>query len=128
MVPHTSTTILKIRISRQARVRCGFAELQSAAAGHVVLGDIHSVRVFPQQINEERDLTGNKTFIPTSLSSDRRAILPVCCHLQGTTWLEIAQRGCFVVRDGSVQVSVEGLEPSTNGLKGHCSAIELHAH
>ena len=24
-------------------------------------------------------------------------------------------------------VSVEGLEPSTNGLKGHCSAIELHA-
>ncbi len=25
------------------------------------------------------------------------------------------------------KVSVEGLEPSTNGLKGHCSAIELHA-
>jgi hypothetical protein len=25
-------------------------------------------------------------------------------------------------------VSVEGLEPSTNGLKGRCSAIELHAH
>ena len=24
-------------------------------------------------------------------------------------------------------VSVEGLEPSTNDLKGHCSAIELHA-
>ncbi len=24
-------------------------------------------------------------------------------------------------------MSVEGLEPSTNGLKGHCSAIELHA-
>ena len=24
-------------------------------------------------------------------------------------------------------VSVEGLEPATNGLKGHCSAIELHA-
>ena len=22
---------------------------------------------------------------------------------------------------------MEGLEPSTNGLKGHCSAIELHA-
>jgi hypothetical protein len=25
-------------------------------------------------------------------------------------------------------MSVEGLEPSTNGLKGHCSTIELHAH
>ena len=25
-------------------------------------------------------------------------------------------------------MSVEGLEPSTNGLKGRCSAIELHAH
>jgi hypothetical protein len=24
-------------------------------------------------------------------------------------------------------VSAEGLEPSTNGLKGHCSAIELRA-
>ena len=24
-------------------------------------------------------------------------------------------------------MSVEGLEPSTNGLKGHCSTIELHA-
>ena len=25
-------------------------------------------------------------------------------------------------------MSVEGLEPATNGLKGHCSTIELHAH
>ena len=25
-------------------------------------------------------------------------------------------------------VSSGGLEPSTNGLKGHCSAIELRAH
>src|SRR4030065_155389 len=25
------------------------------------------------------------------------------------------------------QVSVKGLEPLTNGLKGHCSTIELHA-
>jgi hypothetical protein len=25
-------------------------------------------------------------------------------------------------------VSAEGLEPSTNGLKGHCSTIELRAH
>lgn len=25
-------------------------------------------------------------------------------------------------------VSAEGLEPSTNGLKGRCSAIELRAH
>ena len=24
-------------------------------------------------------------------------------------------------------MSVEGLEPPTNGLKGHCSTIELHA-
>lgn len=25
------------------------------------------------------------------------------------------------------KVSVKGLEPLTNGLKGHCSTIELHA-
>ena len=25
-------------------------------------------------------------------------------------------------------MSVLGLEPRTNGLKGHCSSIELHAH
>ncbi len=25
------------------------------------------------------------------------------------------------------EVSAEGFEPSTNGLKGHCSAIELRA-
>ncbi len=24
-------------------------------------------------------------------------------------------------------MSVVGIEPTTNGLKGHCSAIELHA-
>jgi hypothetical protein len=27
-----------------------------------------------------------------------------------------------------LSVSAEGLEPSTNGLKGRCSAIELRAH
>ena len=26
------------------------------------------------------------------------------------------------------KMSAEGLEPSTNGLKGHCSTIELRAH
>ena len=26
------------------------------------------------------------------------------------------------------EVSVERLERSTNGLKGHCSTFELHAH
>ena len=26
------------------------------------------------------------------------------------------------------KVSAEGLEPATNGLKGHCSTIELRAH
>jgi hypothetical protein len=25
-------------------------------------------------------------------------------------------------------VSAGGFEPSTNGLKGHCSAVELRAH
>jgi hypothetical protein len=30
-------------------------------------------------------------------------------------------------REASLAMSVEGIEPSTNGLKGHCSAIELHA-
>ena len=28
----------------------------------------------------------------------------------------------------SEQVSVDGIEPSTNGLKGRCSTSELHAH
>ena len=28
----------------------------------------------------------------------------------------------------SKEVSAGGLEPSTNGLKGHCSTIELRAH
>jgi hypothetical protein len=28
----------------------------------------------------------------------------------------------------SLPVSAEGIEPSTNGLKGRCSAIELRAH
>ena len=27
-----------------------------------------------------------------------------------------------------VKVSAKGLEPLTNGLKGHCSTIELRAH
>jgi hypothetical protein len=27
----------------------------------------------------------------------------------------------------SFEMSAEGIEPSTNGLKGHCSAIELRA-
>ncbi len=30
-------------------------------------------------------------------------------------------------REASLAMSVERLERSTNGLKGHCSAIELHA-
>jgi hypothetical protein len=30
--------------------------------------------------------------------------------------------------EGFLSMSVEGLEPPTNGLKGHCSTIELHAH
>jgi hypothetical protein len=28
---------------------------------------------------------------------------------------------------GKQSVSAEGFEPSTNGLKGHCSAVELRA-
>ncbi len=29
---------------------------------------------------------------------------------------------------GRLLVSAGGFEPSTNGLKGHCSAVELRAH
>ena len=32
------------------------------------------------------------------------------------------------LQTGGLLVSSGGLEPSTNGLKGHCSAIELRAH
>ena len=34
----------------------------------------------------------------------------------------------FLVPDGPLLVSAKGLEPLTNGLKGHCSTIELRAH
>jgi hypothetical protein len=33
-----------------------------------------------------------------------------------------------ILRKGGFSVSAEGIEPSTNGLKGRCSAIELRAH
>ena len=36
------------------------------------------------------------------------------------------QQKILLVED--LLVSAEGIEPSTNGLKGRCSAIELRAH
>jgi hypothetical protein len=33
----------------------------------------------------------------------------------------------YLILEGTSGVSAKGLEPLTNGLKGHCSAIELRA-
>ena len=40
----------------------------------------------------------------------------------------LSKKPAFQQVQGGNCVSAEGLEPSTNGLKGHCSAIELRAH
>ena len=58
-MPSHTTVITELHVSRQARNRYGFAESQFAADGHAVFGDMHSVRVFAQEINEKRDLTGD---------------------------------------------------------------------
>lgn len=41
-------------------------------------------------------------------------------------WGSPKARGLYMGVNRSV--SAAGLEPATNGLKGHCSAIELRAH
>jgi len=48
-----------LHVSRQARSRYRFAASQFSDDGHAVFGDMHSVRVFAQQINEKRDLAGD---------------------------------------------------------------------
>jgi 4-alpha-glucanotransferase len=58
MLSNTTGTT-ELHVSRQARNRYGFAESQFAADGHAVFGDVRSVRVFAQKINEKRDLTGD---------------------------------------------------------------------
>jgi hypothetical protein len=57
MSPNTTVTT-ELHVSRQARSRYHFAASQFSGDGHVVFGDIHSVRVFAQEINEKRDLAG----------------------------------------------------------------------
>ena len=49
----------ELHVSRQARSRYGFAETLFAADGHAVFDDIHSVRLFAQEINAKRDLSGD---------------------------------------------------------------------
>jgi hypothetical protein len=53
-----TTVTTELHVSRQARSRYRFAASQFAGDGHVVFGDIHSVRVFAQEINDKRDLIG----------------------------------------------------------------------
>jgi hypothetical protein len=48
------------------------------------------------------------------------------CHLAGLGRRKSPLPGSFNPFL-AIFVSVEGLEPSTNSLKGYCSAIELHA-
>ena len=43
-------------------------------------------------------------------------IMVLCLHLR------------LITADRLLLVSAKGLEPLTNGLKGHCSTIELRAH
>ena len=43
----------------------------------------------------------------------------------GGHWFSVQKKTCF--ETGHASVSAAGLEPATNGLKGHCSTIELRA-
>ena len=58
MSPSTTVTT-ELRVSRQARSRYHFHAAQFADDGHAVFGDMRSVRVFAQEINEQRDLTAD---------------------------------------------------------------------
>ncbi|HSJ56464.1 MAG TPA: 4-alpha-glucanotransferase, partial [Anaerolineae bacterium] len=49
----------ELHVSRPARDRYRFAVSHFAEDGHAVFRDIRSVRVFVQEINEKRDLTGD---------------------------------------------------------------------
>src|SRR5512137_2490583 len=54
-----TTVTTELHVSRLARSRYGFAASQFASDGHAVLPDVRSVRVFAQEINDKRDLTGD---------------------------------------------------------------------
>ena len=58
-MPSNTTVTTELHVARQARSRYGFAASHFVDDGHAVFGDMHSVRVFAQEINEKRDLTGD---------------------------------------------------------------------
>src|SRR5512139_1730133 len=58
-MPSNTTVTTELHVSRQARSRYRFAASHFVDDGHAVFGDMHSVRVFAQEINEKRDLTGD---------------------------------------------------------------------
>ena len=57
MASNTSITT-ELRVSRTARYRYRFDESHFTEDGHVVFGDVRSLRLFAQEINEKRELTG----------------------------------------------------------------------
>jgi hypothetical protein len=58
-MPSNTTVTTELHVARQARSRYHFAASHFVDDGHAVFGDMHSVRVFAQEINEKRDLTGD---------------------------------------------------------------------
>jgi hypothetical protein len=48
--------------------------------------------------------------------------------LEVCAWIIFRRTERGIINDFKKKVSAKGLEPLTNGLKGHCSAIELRAH
>ena len=64
------------------------------------------------------DLLYASTF-NTRIQTEKGAHAPFSCLLLFPSYAQSVKPRDFV--------SVEGIEPSTNGLKGRCSAIELHA-
>ncbi len=58
MFPHKSVT-MKLRVSREVRDRYSLDMFRFSNDGAVVLADLHSGRVFAQEINEKRNLAGH---------------------------------------------------------------------
>ena len=70
--------------------------------------------------------TLDQNFWPKPLKSESGALNQKTCQKAGLGGRKPPSLAVFEGQSGG-KVSAGGLEPSTNGLKGHCSAIELRA-
>ena len=85
-------TTAELHVSRQARSRYRFAPSHFAEDGHAVFGDIRSVRVFAQEINEKRDLTGDPPQEQAVKAGQLNAMALVDAILHHVAGLYIEQR------------------------------------